>query len=126
MPIQIEIHNEECCLIVRCIGEVADEELIEAWSAAYGSKDWVPGMPELVDLSKLEGGQITAEGIRKLEEYCQRVYLENGLSEVKVAVYAPHPLGYGLTRMYQALVNGSPEQVFVTKDLDKARAFIGL
>lgn len=126
MPIQIEIHKEEFYLFARYIGEITDEDLLEAWSTAYESEDWVPGMRELVDLSEIKTVQATSKGIRKLGLYCQRIYSEHGLSEVKTAVYAPSPLGYGLTRMYQALIEESPEQVFITKNWDEARTFIGL
>ncbi|HTM44316.1 MAG TPA: hypothetical protein VL137_05145 [Polyangiaceae bacterium] len=122
MPLCIEIHKAEGFLTCRYIGDVTDGELYDSWKAAYESPDWVPGMPELADLSELGHASVTLAGLQRLAEFCRATYERHGVSKVKVIVYAPQPAGYGIVRMYQAFSELSPEEVIVTKDLDQAKA----
>lgn len=122
MPVEIQIHPEQGYLTCRYVGDVSDGELIAAWKQAYESEAWVPGMPELADLSELGNATLTATGLQRLADFCRDTYRKHGVKSVRVVVYAPHPAGFGIVRMYQAFSEQSPEDVFVTKDLEEAKA----
>lgn len=106
----------------RYVGDVSDSELITAWRHAYADEAWVPGMPELADLSELGNTTVTAAGLQRLADFCRDTHRKHGVQNVRVVVYAPHPAGFGIVRMYQAFSEQSPEDVFVTKDLEEAKA----
>jgi hypothetical protein len=126
VPVQIDIHHEEGYMSAYYIGQVTDDELLEGWKTFYEGPDWVPGLPTLLDLSQTKAAKLTAQGIQRLVGYYKRIYEEHGLSDIKVAIYAPTPLEYGLTRMYQALTDEHLQKVLVSRDMNEARDYLGL
>ena len=125
MPIRIKIDPNERTLTCHYMGKVTDEELLRAWKKTYEDDAWSPGMPELIDLSKLDDTRVTTAGMQRLIEYCRSVYRREGLDKVRVSVYAPQPLlGLGLLRMYQSISENSAETISIFSDYGEARAFL--
>jgi hypothetical protein len=80
----------------------------------------VPGTNELVDLSEADLSSFTSREIDALADKIQQFYKDYNVKSVKVAIYAPETLKYGLSRIYDAFSYGSPEEIQIFKERQKA------
>lgn len=63
MPIIIGIDQIRKYMTAGAIGELSDEDLLDAWQSIVDGDAWVPGMPQLIDLGALEASPVTLQGI---------------------------------------------------------------
>ena len=56
----------------------------------------------------------------------QERQLFNRLGSVRKAIVALSPVAYGMARMYQTMMDGSPVEVEVFRDLQEARRWLGV
>ena len=124
MPITIEIGEERKYLTTRFIGTVSDDEMIAAWKDVYDGDEWVPGMPELIDLSALEQSKITLQGFRRLSEYCCGVIRREGLDTIIVSVYVPNQCSRNLMLSYRIANKNKPLDIKMFNHIEDAKAFL--
>lgn len=103
---------------------MTDDELLNSFIAFYESKQWLPGMNELTDLSEGDASQITTDGLKRLAITTEQIFRNNGIKFSKTAVYAPKDLSFGLSRMYEIMIDESPENFHVFRDIDKAKSWL--
>jgi hypothetical protein len=117
-------HREEGYFVIKLTGQVTDAELLDSYAGHYESPDWTPQLKELVDLSEVDAVRVTTGGLRKLSSYIERLLVERGVTSLQTAVYAPRDLPFGLSRVYEAMAEASPETVRVFRRLDEAKAWL--
>lgn len=105
-------------------GILTDDEMLDAWHAAYAHPDWQPGMSELIDCAGLVEARITTAAIQLLADRSAGHFTEQGAAPRRSAVHAPGPLAHGLARMYGAFSEDSPEKIVIFDDLDDALAYL--
>jgi len=101
MPILFEVNHDDSYYIAKWEGRVTDKSLSDGYRAFFESQEWVPGYDSLVDLSELDATDITQTGLQHLAELVKSTFAPHGIHP-RIAVYAPHDLPYGLSRMYSA------------------------
>lgn len=116
MSISFEIVEGENYFIGNYQGLITDKSILLAWSEYLNSDQWQPGLHELSDLSGADMSQVTGEGLRRLAKLVNSFYHDKEVSSVRVAVYAPTPYLYGLTRMYRAMTLDLRENVELFRD----------
>lgn len=83
-----------------------------------------PGAPRLADIREVDRLEVTPDGIHRL------VAMEHDpaqpFSARRIAIVVSGDLPYGMARMYEALSSETPAAVRVFRDLDEARAWLGL
>ena len=124
MSITFTINHKDGYFVSSLKGSVTDDELLNSIKSFYESELWIPGMNELFDLSECDASQITAEGLERLAVYTEQIYRKNEVEFMKTAVYAPKDLPFGLSRMYEVMIDESPESFYVFKDIDKAKRWL--
>jgi hypothetical protein len=124
MPISYLIDNQNNCLEVVCRGLITDREVLQARLDYLSGADWIPGMPELVDLSEADFSGVTPAGIEQIAGIVDQVYRANGLTRVKVAVYTRDLLPSVITSLYQDFSKDLVEQIRVFDDLSAARLWL--
>ena len=125
MTIIIEIDRKKKYLEAYYMGPVSDNELIESWKGFYESGEWIPGIPEFIDLSALDdNSKISPQGIKKLSEYCRNVFINEGLDIVIVSVYAPNQYSYSLMKSYQRVSRNSASIISIFNNRREAKSFI--
>ena len=60
------------------------------------------------------------DSLQRLAEFKNEHYLKQGVRHVKIAIYAPGDLAFGIARMYDALAHQSPEEVRAFRDVRAA------
>jgi len=101
-------------------GRISYAEALDKWKNFLEGKEWVPGQNEFVDLSKAQLNEVTVEDLMNLASYIEDIYIKNSIEKIKVAVYAPNDLPFGIARMYSAYADESPELVHVFRDKEEA------
>lgn len=118
MPLTFSVHHNEGYFSVKYIGLVTDDEIVSAFTVFFEHGEWIPGLNVLVDLEKVNGQQVTQEGLRRLASLVGSVYSAYGVAP-QVATYAPNDLSFGLARMYSVFVNNIEEHN-VFREYDRA------
>jgi hypothetical protein len=124
MPIIFSINHESGYSISKFEGRISDEELLKAYEDFYMGEYWRPNQNELVDLSNADLTEITTEGMRCLSKFAESVFKAHNILSVKTALYAPKDLLFGLSRIYEVISNGSPENVKVFRDILEAKIWL--
>ena len=97
MPVDFELDVPARIVRVRLYGTVSDADLIAADDDLRACRDFEPDFDQLVDMTRAEDGQVTAETIREL---ARRPPLFSSASRRAFVVRTD--LGYGLARIFQA------------------------
>jgi hypothetical protein len=124
VPIRCSFHPDWGRLVAVYVGRIDDEELLSESKAIYADSRWIPGMDELHDLSLADLSGVSAKGIRQLAAYSEDTLRNRGVESLRIAVYAPAPLPFGLARMYEAMAADSPESIRVCQSIEEAEAWL--
>jgi hypothetical protein len=105
-------------------GVLKDEELLAHKRRLAEDPEFKPEMKELSDVRAVERLEVTTEGVRRLVATDQEQAPQ--LSDYKLALVVSTDIVFGMARMYQTLTEESVENVRVFRELDEARAWLGL
>lgn len=119
MPIHFSKIPKDIYYVCHYEGVLTDVDLLEAWKAYLSSDDWEP-LNNLADLSRADLTNLSIEGIQSFANYLVDEHQKRGLSEVKVAIYAPNPLQWGLGRIFDGFTGDSPLKLEFFKDREEA------
>jgi len=124
MPISHRYDAGLRTLFVSAEGAVGDDEFLE-WGQRVASDEAIPaGRLELIDLRRLELPAVSSQTLRAVADaFRQR---DRTQFETRIAVVASSDLAFGLSRMYQAYRFDAPITLEVFRDMDAARAWLGL
>lgn len=124
MPITFSVDLAGNFFISRYVGILSIEEMLGAAKDFFEGEEWIPGQNELVDFSKANLSKITSYDMRRLANYSREVYEKHDIYDVKVAVYAPEDLPFGIARIYEAIAYNSPENLMVFRNIEEAKAWL--
>ena len=122
MSINITVYPDEGYYISKYVGTITDMEMMDVFRRFFTSDEWVPGMSELADISEADLTEITSKGLSNLADMVEKIFSQHNIS-MRVAVYAPHDLGYGMARVYSTHAERfETHEVF--RDLDEAKEWL--
>jgi hypothetical protein len=124
MPVTFTVESDKGYFISTYFEDLSEEELLRSWDQFFASDRWQPGLKELADLNLAHAENISSYFIRQLAGFTNTFYASRGISTVKVAIYAPENLCFGLSRMYEILTDSSVEKVMVFRDRQKAEFWL--
>lgn len=124
MALAYRMDPQDGMVYLVCQGAIDDASFVATIAALLGEPAYRADMNILCDFRGVTTFDITSLGVRQVAGLVAR---HNHLqAQRKVSVVAPKPVVYGLARMYEALRGGSPTQVGVFRELEEARAWLGL
>lgn len=124
MSIDFKFCKEDGYVIFMYNERFNNTELLAAWKNLYENSDWSPGLNELIDCSRVNGTDVTNDGLRSLAKYTKSIFSKYSIRSKKVAIYAPKDLSFGMSRMYQAMSDDTIETVRVFKSMQEAMSWI--
>lgn len=124
MPITFEVHEAESYFVSRWRGRIGPDEAIQTYFRFYDGGEWKPSFDELTDFSEADMSAFKSSEMMGYAKMAEEAYAERGATAVRVAVFAPSVLPYGLVRVYQAWTEESPETVGIFKDFEEALAWL--
>lgn len=120
MPITFSMIHDGGYLEIKLKGQISDSELLSAYKSYFNSGNWVPGSNDLTDVSEADLAYLSNDAIRALADFISSLYNENDSTPMKTAIYAPQDLSFGLSRMYEALIFGTAQDIEIFKDREMA------
>ena len=124
MAIRIEIDASAHLRIVTFEGEISDSDVLETFGTLWQSPDYDPSLNEFYDCSGITHTDVRGEEMRKIASL--NLDLNREGPGVKVAMYAPTDVAFGLIRMYQVFVENSASELQVFRDRAEALAWLGV
>ena len=98
------------------------EEIVEFVETKEASTE--TGFNRFCDTSQLDGIHLSSQEVRQLAAR-RRTFNPNDI-RVKSAFYAPHPLAFGIARMYEQMLNSKRIEVRVWDDMQAAADWLGV
>ncbi len=120
MPISFKVKAKNGYFVSRYQGHISDAEHRLAFDDFLTGNEWIPGMSELAIASNAVSSSISYISLRSLSAFKNRYYEEHKIMHVKIAIYAPGDLAFGIARMYDMVADESPEEVKAFRDVRKA------
>ncbi len=122
MPQSIEVDKDGGLVRIVAWGRLAAADFLDGLARITGDPGYRPGMPQLCDFTHVTGADLSADDLRGLVEAfaSKREQLGRG----RVAIVAPLPVIFGLSRMYQAFSEDSDALIEVFRRADEALAWL--
>ena len=122
MPIMFRVNSRKGYFISVYRGHLAGEEHLLTFERFFSGPEWSPGLNELALAVDLESSSISTKSLGKLVALKNSFYEEHNVKRVRIAVYAPGDLAFGLARMYDSIseVEQSPEEVKPFRNIREA------
>ncbi len=125
MPIHNHFIPSLGCIYSRYVGVIEADDFITAFTNGIAHKDYVLGMPELLDLSEVERVEMDFSTASAILERTTAFYrtIEGPIYK---SLYAPGDLAYGMARMYQTKASLTEHAPIYTIHKDFAQALDAL
>lgn len=123
MPISMTVFPDEGYYVARFVGQITDDELNDVFLEFHATHD-VTGLHVFADLGEADFSLVTSEGVSRHAQNLLTVYPENSDVIVRSAVYAPHNLAFGMSRMYLAQADDVSQNVRIFRNRDEAMAWM--
>jgi hypothetical protein len=125
MSVHDHFDPERNLLVVVFDGAIGDEDLLKYARHAVETWRTPSGHDELIDLRGVEDVDgIGGQTLRRVAGMFTRS--DRTPERSRVAIVAASDVQYGLARMYQAFRSESPLDLRVFREMDEARAWLGL
>jgi hypothetical protein len=105
-------------------GGFTDQEFAAAVDEATDHPDWRPAIDVLFDMTSGAGDEISADSLKRMARFIWANTARLGAG-YRVAVVAPGDRDYGLTRMFQAYMDGPPFELKIFRELEDALGWLG-
>ena len=123
MNISTKINSKKNIRVHSVTGHIDTEELIKYLKKLYNSDDINPAMNVLWDLREADFSKVSTLGVREVMEFVSKNW--GTADKSKAALIVSKELDYGLSRMYQLLMdNTSSSTISIFKDKDEAEVWL--
>ncbi len=106
MPVTYDIDKSAHLVTARYAGEVSLDEISAMFARYVEDPDFCIDRPHLADLSAVTGTDIGFAETYALFSMFLRHYTQAG-NHLRIAVYAPDPVSFGIARIFQNLAESS-------------------
>jgi hypothetical protein len=123
MPVDIVIDTQSGLVRATIENPTSAGEFIAGFKDMLGHPDFHPGMKVLVDMLRYVHVTTGADMRRVAQTFVQSA---DAVSGMDVAVVVSTPVSYGVIRMLQVFVEGSPFRINVFYDMEEAKRHLGV
>lgn len=103
MPIDYTIDSDRNLIASRAWGTLTDGDLAGHVARQLADPRFVPGINALIDFADVIATQLSPAGIAAVAEAMRGQ--ANVSPDARIAIVAPDPLAFGMSRMYQSLTD---------------------
>ena len=123
MPYSLKIDSARRRVAFKATGVFSKDEVLGAIKDMLAHPEFRPGTDALIDLSEVEDVPLSGADVRDKVELDKALLTEIG--NARWAFVATRDVVYGLTRMFQLLMNDTPIAVETFRDTRAAEAWLG-
>jgi hypothetical protein len=122
MPVKSEIDAKNNVIIRKVIGELTLQDVKDALASTPQLDGYTPSMGAVWDYSEGTIEKFYSNELTKLAQFIKQWSQGRGGIDYRVAAFAPRDIDFGLSRIYQTLIeiHGIPFEFSVFRDLDQA------
>ena len=124
MPLTYHIDKEQSLIITTAVGVLTDEDVLLHKTQLLKDPDFRPGLRELSDIRSIDRLAVTPIGIKNMVEH-DRHHAEQ-VEQHRLAIVASEDAVFGMGRMYQMMAEPVTESVRIFRDIDEAKAWLGV
>jgi len=124
LPIRTEVRTDPALVVFTVDGGFTDAEFAAAVDEATNTPGWRPAMDVLFDITSGVGDKLTADGLKRMARFLWANTPKLGAG-YRAAVVAPGDRDYGLTRMFQAYMDGPPFELKIFRGRQDALDWLG-
>jgi hypothetical protein len=117
MPVSSFVDTPSRLVITLCVGEIALSEIVASFDEIRNHSGFHPDFRQLCDLSMVSSIPLHFPDLYHLQQSCDPFS-----NQGRRAIVAPEAVSFGLSRMYQLIVNSPNLEVF--RALPDALAFL--
>lgn len=122
MPLEVHVDARAGLVRVEAWGDLTLQDVVAGIAPMVSDPRFERDMPQLVDLGRVDHTALATEQLQTLVESFAKESARIGSS--RVAAYAPKPLLFGVSRMFQSLSERLPMTFRVFRDRDAAEAWL--
>ncbi|MEZ5714413.1 MAG: hypothetical protein R3D85_04130 [Paracoccaceae bacterium] len=124
MPVEYEIQNDGAFVLARYWGAVSGQEVAELFRRYQADPEFRLDRPHLADVSGVTASDAGFAEVFSLFSMFARFYATSDCP-LRVAIYAPADLTFGIARIFQNLAESSDRiETAIFEDMDDARAWL--
>lgn len=124
MSVDYEIQNDGAFVLARYWGAVSGLEVAEMFRRYQADPDFQIDRPHLADVSGVTESDAGFAEVFSLFSMFARFYATSD-NPLRVAIYAPADLTFGIARIFQNLAEGSDRiETAIFKEMDEAHAWL--
>lgn len=126
MPASVQVLKNSSVLYVRYYGVVVGDEMIRAAQEVAALSPGQTRFPVLLDLHDMENINLTYATMRGVVRKMDQLYDRRNLpGPQKTVIWAPGEVGYGMARMFEAIVQPDLRAMFLLEHEADALAALG-
>ena len=119
------IFPEKNLIIYRPVGIISATDIIDYIQDVVKDDNFKEGLSEYIDLSKVEDWKLDHQEVEKV------TYVDsNGKGTVKkinkCAIFAPSDIAFGMARMYQNFADKYNSNIYISREMEDALAYLEL
>jgi hypothetical protein len=130
MPIEYTIDVARGLIHTRGWDYIGDKEYRAYIANLFADPAVRPGMKQLTDWRAVTQVDVSAETMRATAEtvraFVERQHHQPNFTNYRLAIVVAQTVVYGMARMYQILSEEHDPHIGVFRDIDEARAWLGL
>lgn len=121
MPLICNYDPVKVALYCVAEGEVSIEDFINLMQQIVSSKEYAPDVRTLWDIRKLDSSSITRKLADQLIELRQN---SPQRAQNRIVIIAEENHSFGMSRMYEMLSSGLPQEMMVFRDFDEGEKWL--
>jgi hypothetical protein len=124
MPYSYRIDIDHEVVLFRASGEFSGAEMLACLNEVVASPGFQPSFSHLVDLRDVTDFQATAADMRRRAEADKR--METQIDSGRIALVSSRDSVYGMTRMYEILMDDAPNETRSFASIGDAAEWLGI
>jgi hypothetical protein len=117
MPFSLHPDERTGIFHIGAFGKITDAELVDLWDRLSHEPPFVTGWPILSDCSAVTAVLVSS---KLIESFAKSARTRYNL----LAIIAPNPVAFGLSRMYQIFSDPSDKRIHVFSNAHEARVWL--
>ena len=123
MAFDFRIDRQNRVVLFKAIGTFSSEDLRTCVAAVVADPDFEPDCDHLVDLRRITTFEPSAQDLRAR---AKRDAANEKLNAGRIAIVSSNDIVYGMTRMYEILMDDASVSVRTFKTMEEAMTWLGL
>ena len=117
-------YNSKGYYEIKAKGLISDKDIMEARINFFSESSWIPELPELIDLSEADFGDVTPDGLKQIISFSERMYIYYKVTNIKQAFYTTDMVPSALLSLFSDTPEDISQEIKVFSDKTDAEEWL--